>query len=101
MTDKYLFSKENFESEYQLLEHHLMKLLNPLSRTLIAWLKEMRPAYLKFFPESLFGLLRVVCYFVELSYPVLNVGGIYSCGIEGLSLSHWDKQTSSKLVNWK
>ncbi len=41
--------------------------------------------YLKFFPESLFGFLRVVCYFVELSYPVLNVGCIYPRGVKGLS----------------
>ena len=40
--------------------------------------------YLKFFPESLFGLLRVVCYFVELPYPVLNVGCVYPRGIKWL-----------------
>lgn len=46
---------------------------------------------LKFFPESLFGFLRIVCYFVELSYPVFNVGSIYPCGIKRLSLPGWDK----------
>lgn len=41
--------------------------------------------YLKLFPESLFGFLRIVCYFVELSYPVLNVGCIYPRGVKGLN----------------
>lgn len=39
---------------------------------------------LEFFPESLFGFLRIVCYFVELSYPVFNVGSIYPRGIKRL-----------------
>lgn len=40
--------------------------------------------YLKFFPESLFWFLRIICYFVELSYPVLNVGCVYPCRVKGL-----------------
>ncbi|TNN34810.1 hypothetical protein EYF80_055023 [Liparis tanakae] len=47
-------------------------------------LRAVEATYLKFFPESLFGFFRVVRYFVELSYPVLNVGQ----GLEPLAAAH-------------
>lgn len=55
-------------------------------------LKGKDMTYLKFFPESLFWFFWVVCYFVELSYPVFNVGCVYPCGIEGLPLLQRDKE---------
>lgn len=40
--------------------------------------------YLKLLPESLFGFLRIIRHFVEFSYPVLDVGGVYPGCVEGL-----------------
>lgn len=45
---------------------------------------DLRFTYLKLFPESLFGFLRIIRYFVELSYPVLDVGCVYPCRVKGL-----------------
>lgn len=50
--------------------------------------------YLKFFPESLFRFLRIVCYFVELLYPVLNVGCVYPCRVKGLLFDTFRKGNS-------
>lgn len=40
--------------------------------------------YLKLLPESLLGLFAVVCHFVQLLDPVLDVGCVDARGVEGL-----------------
>lgn len=54
---------------------------------------DLRFTYLKLFPESLFGFLRIIRYFVELSYPVLDVGCVYPRRVEGLRRTRWEKET--------
>lgn len=50
-------------------------------------------AYLKFFPKSLFGFLRIVGHFIKFSYPILNVGCIYPRCIKWLSWTQKNEST--------